>query len=449
MNERMARIMLNAYRFLGCAAYPFVGTYVRFRTSKGKEIRLRRNERYGKTNIARPDGPLIWLHAASVGETAAITTLVERLASLGINILLTTGTVTSAKFVADHLSSKVIHQFAPLDLSPAVKRFLDHWRPDLALSCESEIWPATIDILKERRIPHVLVNGRLSDRSFASWQKHPAIAETIFETFAHIVAQSELDGERFRALGAHPVTVSGNLKVDTTPPPVDADLLENIQNQCGSRQRWAAVSTHEGEEIIAAEVHQMLLTRHPDLLTIIVPRHPERSDGVEVMLQQKGLKVARRSRNDVIEADTDIYLGDTIGEMGLYLRLTDIAFVGKSLVGEGGHNPLEPAMLQTAVFSGSNVQSFRDAYQRLIKNGGARIVKDRDMLAGAVNFLFNNEHHLKSMIAAGLRTVVDMRGSLDRTMSALEPYTQPLLVKASLPPEQMDQDYIQYEKRTG
>lgn len=449
MNERMARMMLSAYKVFGCAAYPFVGAYVRIRTSKGKEIRQRRNERYGKTNIVRPDGPLIWLHAASVGETAAITTLVERLAALGINILLTTGTVTSAKFVSDHLSSKVIHQFAPLDLPPAINRFLDHWRPDLAMSCESEIWPATIDILKDRRIPHVLVNGRLSDRSFASWQKHPVLAETIFESFAHIVAQSELDGERFRALGARPVSVSGNLKVDTTPPPVDALLLEAVKGQCDTRRRWAAISTHEGEELIAAEVHQMLLTRHPDLLTIIVPRHPERCDAVETMLQQKGLKVARRSRNDVIEADTDVYLGDTIGEMGLYLRLTDIAFVGKSLVGEGGHNPLEPAMLQTAVFSGNNVQSFRDAYQRLIKNGGARIVKDRDMLAGAVNFLFNNERHLKTMIAAGLRTVVDMRGSLDRTMSALEPYIQPLLVKASLPSEQYDQNYIDYEKRTG
>lgn len=432
MSERWARNVLTAYRVIGTCLYPFVGTYVRYRTLKGKEDRQRRNERYGKTNIARPDGPLIWVHAASVGETTAIMPLVERLACRDITVLLTTGTMTSAKLVADHMGSHIIHQFVPLDLKPAVERFLNHWKPDLAVTCESEIWPTTIQMLGARQIPQVLVNGRLSDRSFAAWKKRSAIAEALFSNFSHVVAQSELDAERFRALGARPVTVSGNLKVDSAPPPIDKQELARILNEIGPRKRWAAVSTHEGEEEICAQVHKMLTVRHPDLLTIVVPRHPVRGDELETMFMTHGLKVARQSRGDIIEPDTAIFMGDTIGDMGLYLRLTDIAFVGKSLVGEGGHNPLEPAMLNTAVLSGSNVQSFRDSYQRLIKNGGARLVKDREMLAGAVNFLFNNPKHLKVMIAAGLRTVLDMRGSLERTVLSLEPFIQPLLVQAQL-----------------
>ncbi len=206
-----------------------------------------------------------------------------------------------------------------------------------------------------------------------------------------------------------------------------------MQRQVAGRRTWAAISTHDGEEEIAAEVHQMLKMRYPRLITIIVPRHPDRAPAIEAMLAAKGLKVARRSTGQPIEADTDVLLGDTIGEMGLYLQLTEIAFIGNSLTKEGGHNPLEPAMMGTAVLTGRNVQNFRESFQRLIKNGGARIVKDRNMLAGAINFLFNNPQHLRAMINAGVTTVRDMRGALDRTLAALEPFIQPLVLQAQLP----------------
>lgn len=433
MSERWARNMLSAYRFLGSAAYPFIGPYLAYRTSRGKEERARRGERYGKTNISRPQGPVIWAHAASVGESVAMTPLVETIASTGIHIVMTTGTVTSAQLVADQLGSKVIHQYAPLDLRPAVNKFLDHWKPDLVIGCESEIWPTTILSVGARHIPHVLVNGRLSDRSFAAWQKRPELAEALFENFAHVIAQSELDGERFRKLGARPVTVSGNLKVDTAPAAADQQALADLQRQIAGRRTWAAISTHEGEEEIAAEVHKMLQVRYPHLVTIIVPRHPARTPEILAMLAEKGLKVAQRSTGDIIDGETNILLGDTIGEMGLYLQLTEIAFIGNSLTKEGGHNPLEPAMMGTAVLTGRNVQNFRESFQRLIKNGGARVVKDRNMLAGAINFLFNNPQHLRSMINAGANTVKDMRGALDRTLLALEPFIQPLILQAQLP----------------
>lgn len=433
MSERWARNLLSAYRVLGSAVYPFMGPYIAYRASRGKEERRRRNERYGKTSIERPQGPVVWAHAASVGETVAISPLVERIAATGIHVVMTTGTVTSAGLVAEQLGPKVIHQYAPLDLQPAVQRFLNHWKPDLAIGCESEIWPATVLALGSRHIPQVLVNGRLSDRSFAAWQKRPALAEAIFENFAHVVAQSDLDGERFRTLGARPVSVTGNLKVDAAPPPADPRALAAIRHQLGGRPVWAAISTHDGEEAIAAEVHQMLKVRHRKLLTIVVPRHPDRTPALEAMFAEKGLKVVKRSSGAPITPDTDIFLGDTIGEMGLYLELTEIAFIGNSLTTKGGHNPLEPAMMGTAVLTGRNVQNFRESFQRLIKNGGARVVKDRNMLAGAINFLFNNPENLRSMINAGASAVKDMRGARERTLIALEPFIQPLILQAQLP----------------
>lgn len=432
MSERWARTMLSAYRFAGAAAYPLIGGYVAWRANKGKEDPARRRERYGHAGRERPAGPVIWVHAASVGETIAVVPLVESILDYGVNVVLTTGTVTSAKVADERLGDRIIHQYVPLDLKPAVNRFLDHWRPDLAIIAESEIWPITILELGSRRVPQVLVNGRLSDRSFASWKKRAYVAEALFENLAHVVAQSEVDGERFQALGARPVTVSGNLKVDTKPPPVDEKALTLLAKQIGRRPTWAAVSTHDGEEAVAAEVHTMLRGRHHGLLTIIVPRHPNRADALASSFEALGLKVARRSRGEKIAGDTDILLGDTIGEMGLYLRLTEIAFVGRSLTSEGGQNPLEPAMLDTAVLAGRNVQNFRDAYQRLIDSGGAKFVKDRDMLAGAVNYLLKNEAARHDMMVAGAATVEEMRGALARTLKALEPFIQPLIVKARL-----------------
>lgn len=432
MSERWARTVLTLYRWAGAAVYPVMGSYVAWRAAKGKEDRSRSRERYGITARERPQGPLIWVHAASVGETIAVVRLVETILDYGVNIVLTTGTVTSAKVAEERLGQRIIHQYVPLDLKPAVSRFLDHWQPDLAIIAESEIWPMTILELGARRVPQVLVNGRLSDRSFASWKKRSNIAAALFENLAHVVAQSEVDGERFRELGARPVTVSGNLKVDTSPPPADEKSLGAMKHQIGPRPTWAAVSTHDGEELVAAEVHALVVNRHPGLLTIIVPRHPERAAVLAAQFAEMGLQVARRSAGDVIAPDTDILIGDTIGEMGLYLRLTEIAFVGRSLTSTGGQNPLEPAMLDTAVLAGRNVQNFRDSYQKLLDSGGAKLVRDQKMLAGAVNFLLTNEAARRKMMAAGASTVEDMRGALACTLKSLEPFIQPLVLKARL-----------------
>lgn len=432
MTERWARTAMRLYRWAGAAAYPAIGPYVAWRAAKGKEDPARRRERYGFASVERPAGPVIWLHAASVGETSAIAPLVARLYGAGIAVVLTTGTTTSARMVEERLGDQVIHQYVPLDLKPAVSRFLSHWQPDLAIFAESELWPMTILELGARRVPQVLVNARLSDRSYQSWKKRAWLAEALFENLSMVVAQSEADGARFVELGARPVQVSGNLKADTIPPPADPQALGALVAQIGGRPTWAAISTHDGEETIAAEVHRLLAARFRDLVTIIVPRHPERGDALEAQIRGLGLDVARRSRRDPVTAETDVLLGDTIGEMGLYLRLTEIAFVGKSLTSSGGQNPLEPAMLSTAVLSGPQVQNFREAYDQLVQAGAARFVRDRDMLAGAVNFLMKNPQQRRAMAAAGLASVTQMRGALDRTWRALEPFVQPLVIKARL-----------------
>lgn len=434
MTSGTASIALALYRWASVAVYPLIGPFLAIRAAKGKEDRTRRTERYGYASLPRPVGPLAWIHAASVGETLAVVPLLRELRRRDINVLLTTGTVTSAEVARTRLSEDILHQYVPLDLKPAIKRFIRYWKPDVAISVESEIWPVTTLELHRRHVPQIIVNARISDRSFARWSNHPGLAEALFGKLGLVIAQSELDAERFRDLGAWPVTVTGNIKVDTEAPVCDPTLVERYRQQIGARKTWAAVSTFEGEERVAMMVHRALKA-HTGLLTIIVPRHPERGDDVEKMLLEKGMKVARRSRGDVVTDETDILLGDSIGEMGLYLRLTEVAFVGRSLTAEGGQNPLEAAMLGTAVLSGPHVENFRDAYQTLVKGGAARIIRDPEMLAKAVHFLNTNDLARHKMVDAGTECLQEMRGALAATIKGLEPYLNPLTVKARLEPK--------------
>ena len=432
MSSILARMTLQTYRIVGSIVYPFMGPFLVLRARKGKEDRARRYERYGYPSAKKPPGPIVWFHAASVGESLAIIPLVKRVHELGINTVVTTGTVTSAQIVKDRLPSGSFHQYMPLDLKPAVRRFLDHWSPDLSVFTESEIWPMTVLELGARRIPQVLINARMSDRSFARWSGASALAEALFNYYSHVIAQSETDAERFRHLGARPVVVSGNLKVDTEPPPVSPVELTRIGAMIKIRPTWVAASTHDGEEEIVCNVHRSVEQRIPGLLTIVVPRHPERSEGIAEKMKEAGLIVARRSHNEDIKPETQIYLGDTIGEMGLYLRLASVSFIGRSLVATGGQNPLEPAMTGTAIISGRHVHNFRDAYRNLLKSGGVRLVGDEKMLAENVEFLLTNQVERERMISAAKTTVDGMRGALNATTHVLDSYIFPLTVKRDL-----------------
>lgn len=432
MTGGWAKAALAGYRIAGNMAYPVIGTYVGWRASRGKEDGSRRRERYGFASEMRPQGrPLVWVHAASMGEAAAVMPMVEEIAGENIAVVMTTGTRTSAALVEDRLGDTVIHQYVPLDLKPCVRRFLDHWQPDLAIVAESEIWPMTMLELNNRRIPQVLVNARLSDRSFKRWRSVPSLAEALLENLAHIVAQSPIDGERFHMLGARAVSVAGNLKADMAPLPLlDREAFAEFGRAIGSRPVWGAISTHSGEEALAGEVHQRLQENRPHLLTLIVPRHVERADEIERVLTGQGLSVVRRSRGERPDPTTNVLLGDTMGEMGLYLRLTGIAFMGKSLKSEGGQNPLEAAQLGAAILSGRYVQNFRDVYQRLLSEGGARIVENGPQLAEEVDRLLSEEPSRRAMVQAARAGIEEMRGGLTRTMQAIDPFLQPLRLAA-------------------
>jgi len=432
LSDIWAKTTLKLYRGIGTVIYPFSGPFLRSRARKGKEDRDRRGERYGYASWERPAGPLVWLHAASVGESLAIMPLITRMESFGINLVLTTGTVTSASVAEERLSKRTIHQYVPLDMKQSVNRFLNHWKPDFAIFAESEIWPTMIQELSNRNVPQVLVNARMSDRSNRRWSKRPALAQAIFGKISQVIAQSDLDGGRFRMLGAPRVTVAGNLKVDAGVPNPEPSSLKALKAMIGNRPVWSALSTHKGEEAAIGKVHEMLQARFPDLLTIIVPRHPDRKEEVLNELQGAGHSVVTRSSGHPIGDKTNIFLGDTIGEMGLYLRLCDIAFMGKSLKSEGGQNPIEPAVTGSAILSGRYVQNFRETYQALLECGGAKLVRDEKMLASYVMNLLSNKQELDRMRKAAYKEVQGMTGALDKTITALDAYVIPLRVKAGL-----------------
>ncbi|PRX11164.1 UNVERIFIED_ORG: 3-deoxy-D-manno-octulosonic-acid transferase [Martelella mediterranea] len=420
----------NGYWLGGILGYPLLKPVLYYRVKKGKEERARIGERFGRTAVARPDGPLVWIHAASVGETLAVSQVIESIRDYGISIVLTTGTVTSARLAVERFGDNVIHQYVPLDVVPAVSRFLDHWRPDLAINVETEVWPTTISELARRKIAQIIVNGRISDRSFERWMQRRELARTLFSRFSLVMAQTDLDAERFADLGALHVQVTGNLKVDRSAPPADDQVVQLLRQAIGNRPVWAAISTFDGEEDIAGNVHVALAKQHQGLLSVIVPRHPDRGDAVAAQLAGKGLKVCRRSLGEVPTDDVDVLLGDTMGDMGLYLRLSEIAFVGRSMTARGGQNPLEPAMLGTAVLTGPYIENFRDTYKQLRQHGAVRTVDGAEALTQSVDLLLRDEEARNHMISAGYAGVRDMRGALVRTMKGLERFLAPLRLEA-------------------
>jgi len=415
---------LSLYRMATTLGGPLVRLYLNQRLKRGKEDPARFNERLGHPSLARPQGKLVWMHAASVGESLSILPLIERMLRdhKGWSVLVTTGTVTSARLMTERLPQKAIHQYVPVDLVTYVRRFLEHWQPDLALWVESEFWPNLVIETRARAVSMVVLNARMSENSFKGWQKNRSMIKRLLSAFPLILAQSDTDAQRFEALGAKAVTVAGNLKYAAGPLPVDELELAKLQTAMGSRAHWLAASTHSGEEAICGRVHKMLKTKIPDLLTIIVPRHPNRGMGIATELEQIGLSVARRAENQRITPETDIYIADTMGELGLFYRLSDIVFVGKTLASVGGQNPIEPAALSCALIFGKDMSNFQQISSTLSKAGAARWVRDEMELSGAVEMLINDEQERKQAAAAAVDTVRGEAHVLDRVMDALTPY---------------------------
>ncbi|MGM4991983.1 3-deoxy-D-manno-octulosonic acid transferase [Tardiphaga sp. 841_E9_N1_2] len=423
-------ITLRVYRRLSAALTPLAPVLIRQRLKKNKEDPARLDERCGISQIERPAGPLVWIHGASVGEVLAAAALIERLRALGMRILLTSGTVTSAEIIAKRFPTDIIHQYIPYDSPRFVARFLDHWKPSLALFIESDLWPNLIISAAKRRLPMVLINARMSQRSFPRWQKFSATIGALLGRFEICLAQSETDAERFSALGSRSVVVTGNLKLDVQAPPSDAVKLDKLMAVTRGRPIIVASSTHPGEEEIILETHKTLTSFFPKLLTVIVPRHAHRGADIAQMITVAGAQVALRSREELPHAGTDIYVADTMGELGLFYRLSPVVFIGGSLVPHGGQNPIEAVKLGASVVHGPHVFNFTDVYEALDGAGGAKLADSSEQLVKQLGQMLGNETAREAAIESGHRVVERLGGALDRTLHALEPYLMQLRLEA-------------------
>ena len=414
---------IAAYRALTWVTGPLIRRYLSRRLAAGREDPARFGERRGNPSAPRPNGPLVWVHASSVGESLSMLSLIERLRRERPEIaaLMTSGTVSSATILQDRLPEGVIHQYIPVDRAPWVKRFLDHWQPDLVLWVESEFWPCILSEVKKRHIPAMLMNARISAKSWRGWRRAPWMIRRILATFDLCMAQTELDAERLRDLGATRVACPGNLKFAADPLPADPDALVALEASLAARPRWLAFSTHPGEEETIAAAHAILQRNLPDILTIIVPRHPARAPEIESVLANHDLTCAVRSRNEAVENEAGFLLADTMGELGLFFRLTDVAFVGGSLVPHGGQNPIEPARLGCAIVHGPHMENFLAIEGELNAAGASVVAPTAEKIAREVGILLSNASVRQRRIAAAWSVADGKFSILDAVFAHLDP----------------------------
>ena len=416
-------MIVGLYGAVARLGEPLIRLYLKRRISRGREDPARIGERFGIPSLPRPQGALVWFHAASIGEAFSVLRLIERIADTPTrpHVLVTTGTVSSARLLAGRLTERAFHQYVPVDHPEWVARFLDHWRPDLVLLVESEFWPTMMTETHRRGIPMALVNARISPRSFRGWQRFPSLIQPLLRGFAIALAQDDETAERLIALGANNVAVAGNLKFAAGPLACDPNELRTMGRLLGERPRWLAASTHDGEETIAARAHALLKQRFPDIVTMIAPRHPHRGEGIARMLESQGLTVARRAAGDPITPETDIYLADTLGELGLFYRLAGIVFVGGSLIPRGGQNPLEPARLGGAVLFGPHMDNFTAVANEMAAAGAAFTVTNDTTLADAITHLLSDREARDKAASDGFSIATGKEGILDAVMQNLEP----------------------------
>jgi 3-deoxy-D-manno-octulosonic-acid transferase len=419
--ERMASTPfgLLAYRYATLALSPAVPLALKQRMKRGKEDAARMGERLGHPGRARPDGPLIWIHGASVGECLSVLPLIGELLKIpDRHVLVTSGTVTSAALMAERLPARAFHQFAPVDTPAAIARFLAHWRPDIGLFVDSEIWPNTLSQARARGAKLAIVNGRMSERSFAGWRRAPKTAAAIFGLFDICLAQDAQTAEHLRRLGAQNVQISGNLKADAPPLPADETKLLALRTAIAGRPILLAASTHPGEDETILPAHDALKRSHPDLLTIIAPRHAARGPQIAMLCGTRPTMM--RSEGGEPAPGTAIYIADTMGELGLFYRLAPFAFIGGSLVPHGGQNPLEPARLHCAVLAGPHTGNFTPSYDAIFAAQGAGLVQSCAEIAALAGRLLADPTAARAMGDAAAHGADALGGAVEKTRLAIE-----------------------------
>ncbi|MGQ0675919.1 MAG: 3-deoxy-D-manno-octulosonic acid transferase, partial [Rhodospirillales bacterium] len=408
---------------LATAAAPLIRYYLKQRCASGKEDPARLDERFGLASRPRPLGALVWVHCASVGEAVSVLALIERMlaARPALNVLVTTGTVTSARLLARRLPPRAFHQYVPVDHAGWARRFVRHWRPDLALWVESELWPNLIGAAAGAGVTLALINARMSDASFRRWRRAPFLIRPLLQSFALCLGQDERQSERLAALGAPAVRSVGNLKFAAAPLPVDESDLAALRAAIAGRPAWIAASTHPGEEELIARAHRQLAPAHPGLLTVIVPRHPDRGPAIAAALRAPGIVVARRGAGEG-PAAAQVYVADTMGELGLFYRLAPLAFIGGSLVPHGGHNPLEAAVLGAAALAGPHTHNFASVTEEMKSAGGLVQVADAEGLARELDRLLGDEPRRRKTAAAGRAVALARAHVLDAVLAEIAPW---------------------------
>ena len=427
--------LIPLYRGLTTLLGPAVRLYLGRRLKHGKEDALRFGEREGRASRARPPGPLVWIHAASVGEAISTLAFIDRLVAErpALNILVTTGTVTSARLLGTRLpTGHAWHQYVPVDRPIYVRRFLEHWRPDLAIWVESELWPNLIVETRRRRVPIILLNGRMSLASYRRWQRVPSMIRPLLAGFDLCLAQDAVQAERFARLGAPRALTVGDLKAAAAPLPADQPALDALEVALGARPRWLAASTHEGEEALAVEAHLRLRDRLPALCTIIAPRHPVRGAEIAALAARHGLKPARRSEDETLAPDVAVYIADTLGELGIFYRLAGLTFIGGSTGKLGGHNPLEAALLDCAILHGPDMANTAAVAEALRAAGGAEVVSDAASLAAALERLLTDPELRARRAAAAGTVAARQRNVLDAVLDRLAPWLDRIEADAAL-----------------
>ncbi len=417
---------LALYRHVMAMAHGVAPRMLAHRVTKGKEHEGRVSERLGQAGVPRPEGPVVWFHGVSVGESLSALPVIERLRQErpDVKVLITTATTTSADILAQRLPVDVVHQFAPIDTPQAVAAFLDHWRPSMAVFIESDIWPTLLTALTEREISHVLISARITEKTFRGWQTFRNSMNRLLSGYALIMAQDGDSEDRLRAMGDGVVARLGpraNLKTIGKALPVKAEDLVVLRAATAGRYVFVAASTHAGEEVIISKSLESFLI-DGDLL-IIVPRHPVRSDDIRLDLLAVGFRPTQRSNGDPITAETQIYLADTLGELGLFFSRADLILMGGSFMhGIGGHNPLEAARLGKSVVTGPDIGNWAAIFAALLDEGAAFRVQGPEELKFLVAQLRQNPQAVQAADARALALSQREAGTLDTVWSALEPY---------------------------
>ena len=420
---------LIAWRLLTRLLEPLAPRLLDARAKQGKEDAERVDERLGHASVARPDGDLVWLHGVSVGETLSLLPVVERLrrARPDLAVLVTSGTLTSAQLLARRLPAGVIHQFAPVDAPGAVAAFLDHWRPSLAVFVESELWPNLILGARRRGVKLVLASARITERTVDGWRRFPGAAREILSAFDRILPQDETSAARLHSLGAR-IDGHVNLKLSGEAPPHDAAAFTRLSAAIGDRPVVVAASTHDGEEIALVRALDKLADR---LCLILVPRHPARSPEIAAALSRDGYRFALRSQGCEPDRDTDLYLADTLGEMGLFLRLADVVVMGGSFSAAlekppvGGHNPLEPARLGKPAVTGPDMTNWAAVTEALVEADGLAVVEAPWDLPAVIAPLLADNAAARAMGERGRRAAAEAGSGLDRLWETLAPLLPP------------------------